>query len=282
MGVLIKKMMRVALALIAIAAFATAVPSEFTEEAPMLDLAQMEGEVKSDINAMQKRGATEADCKDLAKTSCLEVRREVSTNQRVINKLKTGRHCIHLGQGTVRKTTLHWQKTKKTHHSMRIKVTHALRTRVHTSAQRFSSLKRGHCGFIFSSGSYLVAHRRYKHAVKMERSWRGRVSEAWKAVLRAREIARRMVHRCHCSTKRTEAKVWSTVSNVKLIRKQNKALAKCLMMTCVLNGTPVSNSKCRGKLPALRRKKLYRDTARARCNGRALKRAPAVQPKRRL
>merc|ERR1712025_1353005 len=84
----------------------------------------MEGEVKSDINAMQKRGATEADCKDLAKTSCLEVRREVSTNQRVINKLKTGRHCIHLGQGTVRKTTLHWQKTKKTHHSMRIKVTH--------------------------------------------------------------------------------------------------------------------------------------------------------------
>merc|ERR1712224_1099636 len=233
MGVLIKKMMKVALALIAIAAFATAVPSEFTEEAPMLDLAQMEGEVKSDINAMQKRGATEADCKDLAKTSCLEVR-------------------------------------------------HALRTRVHTSAQRFSSLKRGHCGFIFSSGSYLVAHRRYKHAVKMERSWRGRVSEAWKAVLRAREIARRMVHRCHCSTKRTEAKVWSTVSNVKLIRKQNKALAKCLMMTCVLNGTPVSNRKCHGKLPALRRKRLYRDTARARCNGRALKRAPAVQPKRRL
>merc|ERR1711937_478520 len=92
MGVLIKKMMKVALALIAIAAFATAVPSEFTEEAPMLDLAQMEGEVKSDINAMQKRGATEADCKDLAKTSCLEVRREVSTNQRVINKLKTRRH----------------------------------------------------------------------------------------------------------------------------------------------------------------------------------------------
>jgi len=282
MGVLIKKMMKVALALIAIAAFATAVPSEFIEEAPMLDLSQIEGEVTSDINAMQKKGATEADCKDLAKTSCLEVRREVATNQRVINKLKTGRHCIHLGQGNVRKTTLHWQKTKKTHHSMRIKVTHALRTRVHTSAQRFSSLKRGHCGFIFSSGSYLVAHRRYKHAIKMELSWRGRVSEAWKAVLRAREIARRMVHRCHCSTKRTEVRVWSTVSNVKLIRKQNKALAKCLMMTCVLNGTPVSNDRCHGKLPKLRRKSLYRDTVRARCNGRALKRARVHQPKRRL
>lgn len=248
----------------------------------MLDLSQIEGEVTSDINAMQKKGATEADCKDLAKTSCLEVRREVATNQRVINKLKTGRHCIHLGQGNVRKTTLHWQKTKKTHHSMRIKVTHALRTRVHTSAQRFSSLKRGHCGFIFSSGSYLVAHRRYKHAIKMELSWRGRVSEAWKAVLRAREIARRMVHRCHCSTKRTEVRVWSTVSNVKLIRKQNKALAKCLMMTCVLNGTPVSNDRCHGKLPKLRRKSLYRDTVRARCNGRALKRARVHQPKRRL
>merc|ERR1711934_779356 len=245
MGVLIKKMMKVALALIAIAAFATAVPSEFIEEAPMLDLSQIEGEVTSDINAMQKKGATEADCKDLAKTSCLEVRREVATNQRVINKLKTGRHCIHLGQGNVRKTTLHWQKTKKTHHSMRIKVTHALRTRVHTSAQRFSSLKRGHCGFIFSSGSYLVAHRRYKHAIKMELSWRGRVSEAWKAVLRAREIAR-------------------------------------LMMTCVLNGTPVSNDRCHGKLPKLRRKSLYRDTVRARCNGRALKRARVHQPKRRL
>merc|ERR1712146_815510 len=35
------------------------------------------------------------------------------------------------------------------------------------------------------------------------------------------------------------------------------ALAKCKMMQCVLDGTPVNSKKCKGFLPALKNKKLY-------------------------
>lgn len=257
-------MMKIAFAL-AFVAIVAAVPSEFTEEAPTLDFSQLQGEVASDISLMKKKGATESDCKDLAKTSCKEVRTEVKTNQGLINKLSSGSQCIRLGQGGIRKMTRHWTKTKRIHHSMKLKVSAALRIKVGISSQRFSSLKRGRCGFIFSSRTYLDAHRKYKHSIKMELSWRGRVSEAWKSVLRARATARRMVHKCHCTTKSAERRLWSTVSNYKLIRKQNKAYAKCLMMTCVLNGTKLSNRSCRGKLTKLRRKRLHRDTYKARC-----------------
>jgi hypothetical protein len=271
-------MMKIAFALVAFAAIAAAVPSEFTEEAPVLDSSLLETEVHTDIAKMKKKGATEADCKDLAKTSCNEVLREVNTNQGLINKLKTGSQCIGRGQGGVTKMTLRWKKETKIHHSWTLKVKEVLRRKVTISAQRFSSLKRGHCGFIFSSRGYLSIHRSYKHAVSMELKYRGRVSEAWKGVLRARKTAARMVHECHCSTKSAEARLWRTVTSRTLIIKQNKAYTKCKMMTCVLNGTKLSSKSCKGKLPALRKKRLHRDTRRARC-GRTVR---PSRPQRRL
>merc|ERR1711861_81871 len=39
--------------------------------------------------------------------------------------------------------------------------------------------------------------------------------------------------------------------------RQAKALAKCKMMQCVLDGTPVNSKKCKGFLPVLKNKKLY-------------------------
>merc|ERR1712227_945598 len=56
-------------------------------------------EANAAIDLMKKKGATEADCKDLAKTSCEEVEKERANDQRLINKQKTGRHCVNLGQG---------------------------------------------------------------------------------------------------------------------------------------------------------------------------------------
>merc|ERR1719359_772472 len=167
-------MMKIAFALVAFAAIAAAVPSEFTEEAPVLDSSLLETEVHTDIAKMKKKGATEADCKDLAKTSCNEVLREVNTNQGLINKLKTGSQCIGRGQGGVTKMTLRWKKETKIHHSWTLKVKEVLRRKVTITSQRFSSLKRGHCGFIFSSRGYLSIHRSYKHAVSMELKYRGR------------------------------------------------------------------------------------------------------------
>merc|ERR1712139_84667 len=96
-------------------------------------------EVSSSIESMKKKGATEADCKDLAKTSCKEVEKERKTDQKLIDGLKTGRQCIHLGQGGVRKATIHYKRTKKIHFSWKIKVKKALNYKVSFSSQAYSA-----------------------------------------------------------------------------------------------------------------------------------------------
>merc|ERR1711939_728861 len=117
----------------------------------------MLSEVKAQINEVKKKGATEADCKNLADTTCKEVETERHQDQTVINRLKTGRNCDNLGQGSVRKATSHWQRTKRTHQVWKIRVTKASNAYVSFTSRSFSSLKEGKCGFIFMSRSYLQA-----------------------------------------------------------------------------------------------------------------------------
>merc|ERR1740138_517153 len=215
-------------------------------------------EVSSSIESMKKKGATEADCKDLAKTSCKEVEKERITDQKVINKLETGKKCLTLGQGGIRKAELHYKRTKKTHYSWKIKVKQALDYKVAFSSRTFSSLKRGQCGFIFGSSSYLKAKAKYSHYIRVEVAWRGRVTESWKVVLAMRKVAKRMVKKCQCATRAQYYKVWRTVTKTTRVARQNKAHAKCKMMACVLKGS----------LPPFKKKKLHSATAKVKCTGR--------------
>merc|ERR1739838_542495 len=241
-------------------------------------------EVSSSIESMKKKGATEADCKDLAKTSCKEVEKERVNDQKIIDKLQTGKKCLTLGKGGIRKAELHYKKTKKTHYSWKIRVKQALDYKVAFSSRSFSSLKRGHCGFIFGSSSYLKAKAKYSHAVRVEMAWRGRVSESWKVVLAMRKIAKRMVKKCQCASKTQYYKVWRTITKTTRVARQNKAHAKCKMMACVLKGTPVTSKKCKGSLPPFNRKKLDSATEKVKCTGRPIRPkimdgAPPPRPK---
>jgi len=225
-------------------------------------------EANAAIDLMKKKGATEADCKDLAKTSCEEVEKERANDQRLINKQKTGRHCVNLGQGGIRKATLHWKKTKKTWLSYKIKVTKAANFRVHFASQIFRTMKPGHCGFIFGSRNYLTARAKYNKAIKLEIAWKGRTSEAWKMVVRMKMVAAKMVKKCYCATKNSYYLIYKTVTRTTRIARQNKAHAKCKMMACVLNGTPLKSSKCKGKLTKIKKLKLYIGAQKARCLAR--------------
>merc|ERR1711988_36516 len=256
-----------------IAASAIATAENFEDDAVL-------SEVSSSIESMKKKGATEADCKDLAKTSCKEVEKERSTDQKIINKLETGEKCLTLGQGGVRKAELHYKRTKKTHYSWKIKVKQALDYKVAFSSRTFSSLKRGHCGFIFSSSSYLKAKAKYSHAVRVEVAWRGRVTESRKVVLTMRKVAKRMVKKCQCATKAQYYQVWRTVTKTTRVARQNKAHAKCKMMACVLKGTPLTSKKCKGSLPPFKRKKLHSATAKVSCSGSDAERGTKAANKR--
>jgi len=254
------------LALVATAAYAFD-ESEFVEQPDDMLL-----EVRSAVDSMKKKGATEADCKDLAKTSCKEVEKSRSTNQNMLNNLKTGSACPALGQKAVAKAKTHYTNTKNTWNTKKTALTNAKNKRVTFASQRYSSMAPGNCGFVFSSRNYLNAKSALNAAIKAEQVWNGKQAEAYKSWQIAIKNAAKQKRLCHCDAQVTAKKLWSTVGNSKLINKQNRAHQKCKMMTCVLAGTSISSAKCRGSLPALRNKKLTAATNRENCKGHVVNR----------
>merc|ERR1711959_570396 len=192
-------------------------------------------EAQQSIQDMKKKGATEADCKDLAKTTCKEVLGEVRKDQKVIDSQSSGIHCNKLGGGIVTASS----------------------TKVTIASQSYKSLRSGKCGWVFSSRSYRTALSIYTKAVRYERTVRGWVTEAKRQIEIARRNQRIMQEKCRCNVKKRRDRIWRTINNAKKRSRQLKALQKCKMMQCVLAGTSLKSSKCRAHLPALRNKKLY-------------------------
>jgi len=216
---------------------------------------------------MKKKGATEADCKDLAKTTCKETVAERTRAQKLILSVRDGRTCHTRGQRSVKKALAYYHRNRKTWMAMKVKVTTASNAYVKFSSQKFSSLKQGKCGFIFSSRTYLSAKATYDRAVRVEISWKGRVSESHKMYLKWVKIAANMVKKCHCSVKATAMRVWKTETKKSVLARQDKAYAKCTMMQCVLAGTKISSRKCKGTLKKLVKKKLSKATMKVACSG---------------
>merc|ERR1711977_507543 len=198
------------------------------------------------ISDMKKKGATEADCKDLAKTTCKEVVDEQIKDQKVINSQSNGSECDRLGVKQVTYTVKHYHKRVKQWTTSKKTITKWANHRINLGTKAFISLKAGKCGFIFASRSYRTIYAKYHSAVKYERTVRGWVIDAKK---RARQL---------------------------------KALQKCKMMQCVLNGTPLKSSKCKAVLPKLHNKKLHKFAEWAHKTGKcgAFAKAAAAKRKR--
>merc|ERR1712230_335597 len=214
-------------------------------------------EAQQSIQDMKKKGATEADCKDLAKTTCKEVLAEVRKDQKVIDSQSSGIHCNKLGGGAVTVAIRHYHKRLTQWKVARKKIVTASSTKVTIASQSYKSLRSGKCGWVFSSTSYRTALSIYTKAVRHERTVRGWVTEAKRQIEIARRNQRIMQEKCRCNVKKRRDRIWRTINNAKKRSRQLKALQKCKMMQCVLAGTSLKSSKCRAHLPALRNKKLY-------------------------
>merc|ERR1711943_83626 len=123
--------------------------------------------------------------------------------------------------------------------------------------------KAGKCGFIFASRSYRTVYARYHRAVKYERTVRGWVIEAKKAITIAVRSQKNQQEKCRCAVVKRRDTLWRTINNSRKRARQLKALQKCKMMQCVLSGTPVSSSKCKAVLKKLRNKLLSSKTEHA-------------------
>merc|ERR1711959_54789 len=259
------KEMRALIVFVALAAFAAA--SEFAAEDILL-------ETQADVSNMKKKGATNADCLDLAKTTCKDTIAENKRAQTSINSVSDGSKCHLRGRRGVIKALAHYRRTKKTWMTAKVSVTTASNAYVKITSQKFSTLKFKKCQFVFTSRSYRSAKAKYNRAVRVELSWRGRVSESHKMYLRYVKIAALMVRRCHCSTKLRATARWTLETKKSHLVQMAKAFAKCKMMQCVLNGTKLTDKKCRGKLKTLVKKTLSKSTQKVVCKGTHKKKGP--------
>merc|ERR1712072_23241 len=259
--------MRVIFAIFAIALIgAYAVPSEDVPE-EVLEVEDNESflQAQASIDAMKKKGATEADCKDLAKTSCKAVEDEVSNDQKKINAQKDGNQCTHLGVAAVRKATVEYHRTVTEHKKAKHKVSVTHSANVHIGHHVYSSLRAGNCNFAFGSRAYLTAKANYESSVKIEAMWTGKVRESLRAKLLVEASSRRQIKKCRCDTKKARNSLWSIVTSRSRRTKQVRAHEKCKMMACVLNGTPLSSSKCKSNLQRLVNKRLVSATESVKC-----------------
>merc|ERR1711959_481290 len=250
------KEMRALIVFVALAAFAAA--SEFAAEDILL-------ETQADVSNMKKKGTTNADCLDLAKTTCKDTIAENKRAQTSINSVSDGSKCHLRGRRGVIKALAHYRRTKKTWMTAKVSVTTASNAYVKITSQKFSTLKFKKCQFVFTSRSYRSAKAKYNRAVRVELSWRGRVSESHKMYLRYVKIAALMVRRCHCSTKLRATARWTLETKKSHLVQMAKAFAKCKMMQCVLNGTKITHKKCHGKLKTLVKKTLSKSTQKVVC-----------------
>merc|ERR1711988_322748 len=210
------------------------------------------------IQDMKKKGATEADCKDLAKTTCKEVLSEVKKDQTVIDSQSSGIECNKLGVRAVEVSVKHYHKRVRQWTISKKTITKWATHKITLGVKTFISLKPGKCGFIFASRSYRSIYAKYHRAVKYERTVRGWVIEAKKAVVITKRSQKNQQEKCRCAVAKRRDTIWRTINTKKKRVRQAKALAKCKMMQCVLDGTPVNSKKCKGFLPVLKNKKLYR------------------------
>merc|ERR1712178_348949 len=210
------------------------------------------------ISDMKKKGATEADCKDLAKTTCKEVLSEVKKDQTVIDSQSSGIECNKLGVRAVEVSVKHYHKRVKQWTTSKKTITKWATHRINLGTKTFISLKPGKCGFIFSSRSYRTVYARYHRAVKYERTVRGWVIEAKKAITIAVRSQKNQQEKCRCAVVKRRDTLWRTINNSKKRARQLKALQKCKMMQCVLSGTPVSSSKAAERASKERSGKLER------------------------
>merc|ERR1711937_591080 len=215
------------------------------------------------ISDMKKKGATEADCKDLAKTTCKEVVDEQIKDQKVIDSQSNGSECDKLGVKEVTRTVKHYHKRVKQWTASKKTITKWATHRINLGTKTFISLKAGKCGFIFASRSYRTVYARYHRAVKYERTVRGWVIEAKKAITIAVRSQKNQQEKCRCAVVKRRDTLWRTINNSRKRARQLKALQKCKMMQCVLSGTPVSSSKCKAVLKKLRNKRLSSKTEHA-------------------
>merc|ERR1711904_579283 len=142
------------IASLAFIAIATALPSnEVVPEDNFYAVDDDLSEARETLSQMQAAGKSDKDCRKLVD----ETKKDVNTNQKVIDGLPDGSQCMNLGQDNVKKTTELKIKADKDEKTKCDEVKKAASASVDFGSRTFSSLTVGKCSSFYSSSAYTTA-----------------------------------------------------------------------------------------------------------------------------
>merc|ERR1711998_324039 len=234
------KMMKI-ITLLAIVAFATALPSTTDEVVPEVELAQASAafnHAKAEVTALIQSGKDQGACEDLAAATIKEVEDAVDGQQDILNSLDKGTNCPNEGQAEVDAAQTHLNNANKANSDAQAALATAMAAPIQVGAVPYDSLTEGQCGFFFEDSAFTAAKATAEAAKKAASEAAAAAAAASTALEAAKEQQKKDILACQCKVKADYATAWETANSNNAENQETYTKGK--HMECVLAGTAYS------------------------------------------
>merc|ERR1711939_167912 len=248
-------MMKTLVLLLAVAALASAAPSDSIVPEGLTKHETAHAEAQKAINLLQEQGTSSDACSSLAGTTIKEVEDHVNSLQEVIDGLDDGSTCSSEGQDAVDDATnaksLADQAVKDTADAL----AEADCAPVDFGSRAYDSLVEGECAWAYSSDAYIGAKAAVNAATTAHNDAVGAAAAATTALEEAVAEQIKLIHECRCKAKHSYATAWASAEEGAAGREESYTKAK--HMECVLAGT--SAADCTFTVPTVTPRELPAD-----------------------
>lgn len=190
-------------------------------------------EARQAITDMTNAGKSDKDCRKLVVEAKKEIEVTVSNNQKVIDALPRGDHCMALGQDIVKITTTQKNKADKHVDVCSKEVRKIESSHVDFGSRLFSSLTPGKCDSFYTSTAYTTTESKYEAARTAHTRAVGAANEASVALKNAISAASAEKHKCLCKTRQDHEKTFRASSAAN--GANTKAWVRAHQIECVLD-----------------------------------------------
>merc|ERR1711970_1600914 len=248
-------MMKTLVLLLAVAALASAAPSDSIVPEGLTKHEAAHAEAQKAINLLQEQGTSSDACSSLAGSTIKEVEDHVNNLQEVIDGLDDGSTCGSEGQDAVDDATNAKSLADQAEVDAATALTEAEAAAVDFGAKPFNALVEGECAWAYALDSYTSAKAAFGSATETHTAAVGAAAAAATALEEAVAEQIKLIHECRCKAKEEYNTAWSNAEEGAAEREATYTKAK--HMECVLAGT--SAADCTFTVPTVTPRELPAD-----------------------
>merc|ERR1711988_739782 len=216
------------------------------EVVPEVELTEMEmdaefEDAKASVNELLQAGKDDKACRNLAKTTAVEVNDSVAASQKAVANMPNGDQCNNEGAHLIKKAEDDKKKADKAEKDALNAVNAAKSAKINFGDYVVSSLDGKSCGYFYNTQVWKNAQNKIKNAETAYNKRKAEAQAAAKGVTAAKEEAKVLVNKCKCTSKTAIEKAIAD-ANSKSKAANTAAWKKSYHMICVLDAKPAN--KC--------------------------------------